>query len=44
MNEILDTIEKIGIIPVMAFNSVEEAVPLCKALMAGGDGSGCIQR
>ena len=36
MNDVLQTISNIGIIPVIAFNSVEEAVPLCKALVAGG--------
>ena len=36
MNEILKRVSDIGIIPVIAFNSVEEAVPLCKALVAGG--------
>ncbi|MBD5155339.1 MAG: bifunctional 4-hydroxy-2-oxoglutarate aldolase/2-dehydro-3-deoxy-phosphogluconate aldolase [Oscillibacter sp.] len=36
MNSINQTISNIGIIPVIAFNSVEEAVPLCKALVAGG--------
>ena len=36
MKEILKTISNIGIIPVITFNSVDEAVPLCKALVAGG--------
>ena len=36
MNEILKRVSDIGIIPVIAFNSVEEAVPLCRALVAGG--------
>ena len=36
MNDVLQTISNIGIIPVIAFNSVEEAVPLCEALVAGG--------
>lgn len=27
---------QIGIIPVIAFNSVDEALPLCKALAEGG--------
>ena len=36
MNKINETISNIGIIPVIAFNSVEEAVPLCRALVAGG--------
>ncbi|MCM1149116.1 MAG: bifunctional 4-hydroxy-2-oxoglutarate aldolase/2-dehydro-3-deoxy-phosphogluconate aldolase [Butyricicoccus sp.] len=36
MNEIVKTISNIGIIPVIAFNSVEEAIPLCKALSDGG--------
>lgn len=36
MNDILKLASDIGIIPVIAFNSVDEAVPLCKALVAGG--------
>ncbi len=36
MNEVIQRVYEIGIIPVIAFNSVEEAVPLCKALVAGG--------
>ncbi len=36
MSDILKRVSDIGIIPVIAFNSVEEAVPLCKALVAGG--------
>ena len=36
MNKVLQTVSNIGIIPVIAFNSVEEAVPLCRALAAGG--------
>lgn len=36
MNAVSQTISNIGIIPVIAFNSVDEAVPLCKALVAGG--------
>ena len=36
MNEILQAVSNIGIIPVIAFNSTEEAVPLCRALVAGG--------
>lgn len=36
MNEVLKRVSDIGIIPVIAFNSVEEAAPLCKALVAGG--------
>ena len=35
MSDILKRVSDIGIIPVIAFNSVEEAVPLCKALVAG---------
>ena len=34
--EVIQRVYEIGIIPVIAFNSVEEAVPLCKALVAGG--------
>ncbi len=36
MNQIIEQVSNIGIIPVIAFNSVDEAVPLCKALVAGG--------
>ena len=36
MNSVLQRIYEIGIVPVIAFNSVDEAVPLCKALVAGG--------
>lgn len=35
MNSVLQRVYEIGIIPVIAFNSVDEALPLCKALMAG---------
>ena len=36
MNPVVERVYEIGIIPVIAFNSVDEAVPLCKALVAGG--------
>ncbi len=36
MQDIKQRIYEIGIIPVIAFNNVEEAIPLCKALIAGG--------
>ena len=36
MSSVIDRIYGIGIVPVIAFNSVDEAVPLCKALVAGG--------
>ena len=36
MNPVLQRVYKIGIIPVIAFNDVDEAIPLCKALMDGG--------
>jgi len=36
MHAILEKIEKIGIVPVIAINDVEKAVPLAKALEAGG--------
>ena len=36
MNPVIQRVYEIGIIPVIAFNSVDEAVPLCKALVAGG--------
>ncbi len=36
MNSLLERIRDIGIIPVIKLNSVEQAVPLAKALIAGG--------
>ncbi len=36
MNPILEKVYQIGIVPVIAFNSVDEALPLCKALADGG--------
>ena len=36
MNSVLQRVYEIGIIPVIAFNSADEALPLCKALMDGG--------
>ncbi len=36
MNDLIKQISDIGIVPVIAFNSVEEAIPLCKALADGG--------
>ena len=36
MNPFLEKVYQIGIIPVIAFNSVDEALPLCKALADGG--------
>ena len=36
MNSVLQRIYEIGIVPVIAFNSPDEAIPLCKALAAGG--------
>ena len=33
MNSVLQRVYEIGIIPVIAFNSVDEALPRCKALM-----------
>ena len=35
-NPVLERVYEIGIIPVIAFNSVDEALPLCKALSDGG--------
>ena len=32
MNPIVEKVYQIGIIPVIAFNSVDEALPLCKRL------------
>ncbi len=40
MNSVLQRVYEIGIIPVIAFNSVDEALPLCKALM-GRRPAGC---
>ena len=36
MNPVLQRVYEIGIIPVIAFNDVDEAIPLCKTLMDGG--------
>ena len=36
MNEMMEKIQKIGIIPVVVLNDVKDAVPLGKALMEGG--------
>ena len=36
MNEVLQTISKIGIVPVIAIEDADKAVPLAKALVAGG--------
>lgn len=36
MNEILQQIGKIGVVPVIAISDVEKAVPLAKALLDGG--------
>ena len=36
MNPIVEKVYQIGIIPVIAFNSADEALPLCKALAEGG--------
>ena len=36
MTPVLQRVYEIGIIPVIAFNDVDEAIPLCKALMDGG--------
>ena len=36
MNEILQTISKIGIVPVIAIEDASKAVPLAKALVEGG--------
>ncbi|MEG1407275.1 MAG: keto-hydroxyglutarate-aldolase/keto-deoxy-phosphogluconate aldolase, partial [Ruthenibacterium sp.] len=36
MNEVLQKIYEIGIIPVIAINDADKAVPLAKALVAGG--------
>ena len=33
MNPIVEKVYQIGIIPVIAFNSVDEALPLCKACL-----------
>ena len=55
MNDILKRITEIGIVPVISISDVEKAVPLAKALMAGGipcaeitfrsaEGEECIRR
>ena len=36
MNEVLKTISRIGIVPVIAIDDAKKAVPLAKALVAGG--------
>lgn len=36
MNEVLKTLSKIGIVPVIAIDDADKAVPLAKALVAGG--------
>jgi 2-dehydro-3-deoxyphosphogluconate aldolase/(4S)-4-hydroxy-2-oxoglutarate aldolase len=36
MNEVLEKLSAIGIVPVIAISDVEKAVPLAKALVAGG--------
>lgn len=36
MNEILKQIKKVGIVPVIAISDIDKAVPLAKALAAGG--------
>ncbi len=36
MNQILEEIEKIGIVPVVVLETAEKAVPVAKALQAGG--------
>jgi len=55
MNEVLKQIEKIGVVPVIMLSDVEKAVPLARALAAGGipcaevtfrtaEGEACIRR
>ena len=36
MNEVLEKINKIGIVPVVTIDSIEDAIPLAKALCEGG--------
>ena len=36
MNEILQTISRIGIVPVIAIEDADKAVPLARALAEGG--------
>ncbi|MEG0110526.1 MAG: keto-hydroxyglutarate-aldolase/keto-deoxy-phosphogluconate aldolase, partial [Oscillospiraceae bacterium] len=36
MHQIMEKIRDIGIVPVIAINDVDKAVPLAKALVAGG--------
>jgi len=55
MNEILNRIKQIGVVPVIAISDVNKAIPLAKALLAGGipcaevtfrtaEGEECIRR
>ncbi len=45
MNPFNERIAQIGVVPVIKLNHPErDAAPLAKALCAGGDGSGRIQR
>ena len=44
MNEILKTISNIGIVPVVAINDAKKAVPLAKALVAGGLPTAALER
>ena len=36
MNQIIEQISHIGIVPVIAIDEAEKAVPLARALVAGG--------
>ena len=36
MNPIIEELSKIGIVPVIALNDAKDALPLAKALIAGG--------
>ena len=55
MNAVLRQIEHIGIVPIIALSDIEKAVPLARALVAGGipcaevtfrtkEGAECIRR
>ena len=36
MSDVMSKIEQVGIVPVVKLNDVNKAIPLCKALLAGG--------
>ena len=42
MNEVLEKIQKIGIVPVVVLNDAKDAAPLAKALCDGGLPCACL--